>query len=841
MKYSRAVTGLSFAVIMFITALLPIGLEGPTHVDAEHNEPATSHLTLDGYIVSNVILGDAIPVCSDDFPLSAAAAAKRWNHFFDNQIVFALKNGDDAFESMDEECVAGRIHSSFGVSSVHVVQDTLGECTSTACIIRHILEADTDWGTITGRPIIQIGDYMVKNATTGVTTITILGDGEDRVTRSVTHELGHVFGLEDYNSVFCGRPMGIVPNYYDYTRKPTIMSPGEASDGTKGMCWSERPTGKDKQDFQLSYVPAAPIPFIPTDGSDAPRPKVAVVRWNVSHVHVEWGFEVERKLKDGGWETVATRASRPLPAEGTTDRPSSAEISDQDAGLQTYQVVSTSKAPFQVRSQSTSAEIPITVTAPPPPSLGFCPGPDPRSRSVPDVGPDTRSCVWLPPTDLSVSDVSDTGAMLHWSDVDGAAGYKVRVDGVANRTKTLGVVNSHPFTGLTARTAHVLEVATTVSTGDSHFASLTLLLPPTLHTPTKTSSTITLTWADDTRADRYDVKRLASDSECVGDSVDATVTSQTHLFGNLAASTPYKLCVRARNVHGPSAWASTTARTSSPSSPGSGIVIPVPCEGKPRPVDFTTPPLSATDTETRWALVFVTPSFCLEYEETRTVTLTIYASVTYSCDGECWVAAVEVIETTTSSAWARTGTSRVCNFARSATPGQYSLSAGHYELEWAEERIAFTVPAGANVELAWRPQDDGAYVAVLSTKQGAELVVGADALSGDDQARSARFAGTTDPTLSAIAASLRDPATAAPEPSVTTITECAVAEPSADGVTSVDLDAASCAIVRGGGAVTVALDGESLAITLAAERDWLIINATGADEAARRRPRSWTS
>ena len=160
-----------------------------------------------------------------------------------------------------------------------------------------------------------------------------------------------------------------------------------------------------------------------------------------------------------------------------------------------------------------------------------------------------------------------------------------------------------------------------------------------------------------------------------------------------------------------------------------------------------------------------------------------------------------------------------------------TLTAGSYEMQWGEQRIVFTVPAGATVELSRRQQESGDYVAVLSMKQGAELVVGADALSGDDQARSTRFAGTTDPTLSAIAASLRDPATAAPEPSVITTTECAVAEPSDDGVTNVDLDAEPCAIVRGGGAVTVVQDGESLGITLAAERDWLVVDGTGADEA----------
>ena len=81
MTYSRLVAVLCFVVIMLITALTPIGLPRHTSVDAGHDDPATSHLTdlidfdlAGGRIVQNVIKGDAIPVCSDDLPLSTNAA-----------------------------------------------------------------------------------------------------------------------------------------------------------------------------------------------------------------------------------------------------------------------------------------------------------------------------------------------------------------------------------------------------------------------------------------------------------------------------------------------------------------------------------------------------------------------------------------------------------------------------------------------------------------------------------------------------------------------------------------------------------------------------------------------
>ncbi len=787
------------------------------------------------------------------------------------------------------------------------------------------------------------------------------------------------------------------------------------------------------------------------------------------------------------------------------------------------------------------------------------------------------------PTGLRVTDVTDNGATLHWDDVTGAT-YKVRRDGDARTLETLGDVNEHPFTGLTPRRAHVLEVAASNSHGDSPFASLTLLVPPTLNTPTATANSITLTWSSVDRAASYDVKRLAAASACSGDG-DANVTALTYPFTTgLTADTEYTLCVRARNAQGPSAWTSVIATTlaecmltvtagtggtasgggagacgrsvtitatpnanyifshwsggvsgsanpqtftlSSDSSAnahftrkqctltvtagtggsasgggtgdcgrrvtitatpnanyifsywsggtsgsqnpttitvnsnltvranftydsptcsltvtagtggtasggGTGLCgrsatitatpnanyifshwsggtsgsanpqtftlsssltahanftyIPPPptCDPntKPpttdmeettetgwdddgparRPIERTvtqklkrnvtcgsdgewdtgewqddgdpingpwsptgpwecTPPTAArpaeatltvtvsttsawvvsgdtatkqrtvtkrddtnpfswsgpkacswnddwqkgtpytetttletkvkpndyvvsvpalslppiTTTETRWVDVYVPPFFdCVSHEERRTKSSRFTTQVTYSWGGSSWVSSSDTTEMSTYSAWTRTGATGACSSGsqRSASSGTALLTAGDYELAWESQRLVFTVPAGATVELSGRTLDGGGHAAVLTVKGGAELVVTAEALSGTDEQRTARFAATTDPTLSAIAASLRAPAPAEAEPSVTTTTECAVAEASEDGVPIVNLDAEPCAIVRGGGAITVVQDGESLAITLAAGREWLILEGTGSDEA----------
>ena len=114
MTYSRAVAILCFVVVMLITALTPIGLPGPTTVEADHDQPATSHLRdpdefpkTGGRIVRNVILGNPIPVCTDVVPLSA---------------LVAVPNGGDSTEH-DAELIAGA--QALGAGRPSLLQDVI--------------------------------------------------------------------------------------------------------------------------------------------------------------------------------------------------------------------------------------------------------------------------------------------------------------------------------------------------------------------------------------------------------------------------------------------------------------------------------------------------------------------------------------------------------------------------------------------------------------------------------------------------------------------------------------------------------------------------------------------
>ena len=112
-----------------------------------------------------------------------------------------------------------------------------------------------------------------------------------------------------------------------------------------------------------------------------------------------------------------------------------------------------------------------------------------------------------------------------------------------------------------------------------------------------------------------------------------------------------------------------------------------------------------------------------------------------------------------------------------------------------------------------------------------QLEIGADALSGDGPARTATFSSMTDPNLSTITDSVRHPGTAADEERETASTDWPMAEASADDGTGVDLEAHACVIVRDGGAATIALDGQSRSITMAAGRDWLVVESSDANGA----------
>ena len=274
-------------------------------------------------------------------------------------------------------------------------------------------------------------------------------------------------------------------------------------------------------------------------------------------------------------------------------------------------------------------------------------------------------------------------------------------------------------------------------------------------------------------------------------------------------------------------WQEGTPYTEGPTDTGTTLT---------KPDDYTIGPISARDADQdvyRWVVVFGPNLTCREHQEVSEATKWTTYRVTYTWGGTSWDSVVTSSFYHTYGSYKRTGETRACNFGpsgSSATSDGFLLAAGDYELEWSSGRIAFSVPAGASVTLSWRELADGSSQAVFSLSDGGELVVAADALS------SASGSGAPDnPTLAAIAASLRDPTTESAAATAASSTACATGAQSTDGVTQVDLDASACTIIGSGGSLKVTSGGVSRSFNLPTGQEWLIINAStgnGGDAAA---------
>ena len=807
--YSRILTSFGLGVIMLVMALAPIGLPPPTSVDASHDDPATSHLlpgddAKAGRIVRNVILGDGIPVCSDDYPKSTKFAATRWNTFFGRTMsgkqVFQLKPDGSAYGAEEPECASMRRHSSLGIGSVLVKQtehnlDCLVPVGGCIHLTTNGNPPNEAWDTFTGQLVIYVWKHYdeVENPLTMQvsTVLTRLIDGERPVTRTVAHELGHVFGLGDYSALSC-----------DGT--PSIMAQLPSEDGTGADCYSTVPRSRDREDFRASYVPEDPT--IRRQASISPAANTAVVSWDAIRVHVEKEFEIQRKTAQNTWEAVSTRGALPIVAVPT--QPAAATLTAQTPGLQTYRVVAKTAAPLQGGHVAASDEIEITVRAAAPPTV-LC--------TV--VGSPGILCTLSPPTTLSVSNVTDNSATLQWTNVPAATGYKVRLDEEANSTKTLGDANAYAFTGLTAGTAHLLEVASTISTGDSNFASLMMLVPPGLHTPVPGVTSITISWTGVSLATAYDV-RVGADDETI-EKADGESAARSHQFTGLTASTSYTLYVRATNAQGPSAWAKTTADTSArPARPQSQF----------SQSEVVLRSWEATEEEGDGIIACWLQRYLYEVYVIRSVT------TTYSWNGSSWVASTSVVtspEITRKTAIGNLLPIR-CLGARAHSTSPF-LIGGDYVFTWGGTSVSFTVPADATIELDWRVLASGVRAAVLTDSGKGEVLV----YPGAQAARGARSSdgetNTRSADLQSIETSILEAQSATGTATASESSMCADVSSSDGSAAAIALDAGRCASVPAGGAMRITVGGNVLTLTLTADRYWMVarLGAAGGDESER--------
>ena len=248
----------------------------------------------------------------------------------------------------------------------------------------------------------------------------------------------------------------------------------------------------------------------------------------------------------------------------------------------------------------------------------------------------------------------------------------------------------------------------------------------------------------------------------------------------------------------------------------------------PKPPDGTDIVNTPAGTGTRWVSDEVF-GFCVEFEEQRPIYWTTISPYTWNWSAPNWVKVVSppLFQGTTYGDWSRTGKSRLCGSGQSdgasgAAAASATLAAGDYTLPWGLQRISFTVPAGASVQMSLRTLDSGVVAAVLRSAAGAELVLYPGALA--DGARPSPSAA--DATLSSIAATLALTTVEPVVPPTAPASEaCAVVTAAATGATAVDMDASRCADVPTG-ALAVSLGAHTLSLTLPTGYDWLLLRVS---------------
>lgn len=138
------------------------------NVEADHKEAGLSKSVV---IARNLVIGDPIDVCSDAYPAATKIAISHWNDFL-SIVAFRWKAND--LSQCEKES-----NSSQGISSL-IVSNDHDTAKRTSRDIR-------EWHTFYNQFHVHMDPVKYPQNNTG-----------DELVLVVTHELGHVLGLGDY-------------------------------------------------------------------------------------------------------------------------------------------------------------------------------------------------------------------------------------------------------------------------------------------------------------------------------------------------------------------------------------------------------------------------------------------------------------------------------------------------------------------------------------------------------------------------------------------------------------------------------------------------------------------
>ena len=214
------------------------------------------------------------------------------------------------------------------------------------------------------------------------------------------------------------------------------------------------------------------------------------------------------------------------------------------------------------------------------------------------------------PTNLSTTNITQTGATVNWGVVTGATGYTVQYKTSTGSTWTSANATTTTFnlSGLTASTNYVWQVKASCSSGYSTQASFTTsgttgcAAPTNLTTTNITQTSASLNSGAVTGATSYTVQYRRTSSSTW---TSANATTTTFNISGLTASTNYVWQVKASCSSGYSTQASFTTSSTT---------------GCAAPLNLNATSITSTGATLTWSLVQGATSYTLQYKTTSAST-----------------------------------------------------------------------------------------------------------------------------------------------------------------------------------------------------------------------------
>ena len=268
-------------------------LHDPPRARADIDSPGAR--TSRGFIARNVILGEAIVVCTDDYPNATAGALDLWNTGLRGRgfVAGEVFRGDD--------CDTPPMHVD-RVSYVSVEAHRPGDrgyyCRESynGCFLIPPRAAGS-LHTYAGHLVVIMNEARRDPGDDGAGASDA---GFRRNQRTIAHELGHVLGLADY---FCDEP-----KYDDVSALMTCSRRGAAQDLT----------ATDYTDYATVYRPHLVAPQRDSSGNAVDlavpvtgKPGHVLFRFDASGVKVEKNIAIRQKNSDGTWSQSVLQSFGP--------------------------------------------------------------------------------------------------------------------------------------------------------------------------------------------------------------------------------------------------------------------------------------------------------------------------------------------------------------------------------------------------------------------------------------------------------------------------------------------------------------------------------------------------